>query len=147
MKPSASNLPQTQTNLTLSRRFSSYLKDDSKRGKSLALANLLENIKKQEDFKEFSPELVDAISKIRARGRETDDSKREKVLSVLREFPSRIDEISEDTGISIKELKLVLKSLLMLGRIVEKHQPHWQAAGEHYTSFYELTVKGEMRTI
>lgn len=121
-----------------SRRFLSYSRDDSIRGRSLALANYLEQLKKQDSAREFQAELQNVIMVIREKGRETDDSKREKVLQVLKEFPSTIEEIAEDAGISKKEVAVIIEKLIREKIIIEKQQPHFLADGTHFTAFYEL---------
>jgi hypothetical protein len=132
--PAGPSFPQIQP----SRRFLQYQRDKSLRGRSLCLANFLENLKKQSDYKEFLPELIEAISSIREKGRQTDDTKREKVLQILKEFPSTLEEIIEDSKLSRKEAEQILKALIREKLVIEKQQPHYLAAGEHFTAFYQI---------
>lgn len=139
MQNSATFEPSLQTEKSnLSRRFLTYQKDKSKRGRSLALANVLENLKKNPEYADFSPHLIEAISRIRESGRETEESRATKIVQVLKEFPSTIEEITEDTGITRKEVILIVRSLVLQKVVIEKQQPHYLAAGDHYTPFYEL---------
>lgn len=132
------NPPSAAVQPVLSRRFLYYQKDKSLRGRSLCLANFLENLKKQEEYRDFQTELIEAISSIREKGRKTPEIVREKVLQILKEFPSTLEEICEDAKIGKLEAEKILSELMKENVIVEKQQPHYMAMGEHFTLFYEL---------
>lgn len=118
-----------------SRRFKKYSRDKSQRGRSLALAALLVEIKKSPDFQDFEPILRDAINQVRGYGSQT-EKKRERVIESLKTYACEISEIADETRIDKTEVRNICIDLVKEGLVRADYRTHGRELGDNRVELF-----------
>lgn len=104
------------------------------------LKQLLFDLSKEEDYKDYRSILRSAADSVRIKafGYNRAVTKR-KILKLLSEFYNlEIVDLVEDTGIAEKEIKAAVADLIAEEKITEGERRRYQEPGKHYNKIYEL---------
>lgn len=109
-------------------------------GGAARLKQLLFDLSKEEEFKDFRSILRAAADSVREKafGYNRAVTKR-KILKLLAEFfVLEIVDLTDETGIAEKEIKAAVADLIVEEKIVEGERRRYQEPGKHYNKIYEL---------
>ena len=128
-------LPELSTILPTSRRFKKYRADKSKRGRSLALARILSELKKQPDYEEFEPILRTAMTQIKEQGAD-DSRRRERVIKALQEYACEIGEIADETRLTKTQVKEICLQLVDENLVRQDFRTHSRELGDNKVDLF-----------
>jgi hypothetical protein len=134
---SALSLPAQLARTTQLNKFNTR-PDNTER--AARLKALLLDLSKEEDFRDFRSIIRAAADSVREKafGYNRQVTKR-KILKLLDEyFVLELDDITDETRISEKEIKAALNDLIQENKIREGKRRRWQEVGKHYNPTFEL---------
>jgi len=138
---SLSSFPAVKPQLNLKKArpnsFPEHPQDDHRAAR---LKQLLFDLSKEEEYKDFRSILRNAADSVRQKafGFNRAVTKR-KILKLLAEFfVLEIADLTDETGISEKEIKAAVAELIGENKIVEGTRRRYQEVGKHYNKIYEL---------
>ncbi len=138
---SLSSFPAVNPQLNLKKArpnsFPEHPQDDHRAAR---LKQLLFDLSKEEEYKDFRSILRNAADSVRQKafGYNRAAVKR-KILKLLSEFfLLEIDDITDETGIPEKEIKAAVAELIVRGAIVAGKRRRFQEVCKHYKLIYSL---------
>lgn len=115
--------------------YKKYERDPTERGRSLELAWILGQLKKDDKFAQFEPILREAINEIREYG-STDDRKRERVIKALKSYASEVAEIAEETRILKEDVQKICEQLTKENLVRHDYRTHSNSLGDHKVDLF-----------
>lgn len=119
-------------------RYERYKRDKTRRGRSLALAQVLLHLGRQPEYKDFSEILQSASLRIRETGAINDKTRRARILEALGRYATEIGEICDDAGVTRADALKVLNRLVKQGLVVIRYRNDFLKAGEPAVMLYFL---------
>lgn len=119
-------------------RFQRYLRNQTVRGQSLALAQILLHLRKQPNFKAFDAALIEAINHVRLLGSLSATGPIERITASLENGAADLSEIVSDTHLPKPEVRSTLKAMIESGKVVVRVRRHYLADSGNITPLYFL---------
>lgn len=113
---------------------------DSAETRAARLKQLLLDLSKEEDNRDFRAILRNAAASVREKAFGYNRSvTKKRILKLLAEFYNcEIDDFTDELALPEKEIKSALDELLKEGKIIEGKRRRWQEPGRHYNQNFEL---------
>ncbi len=113
---------------------------DSQSERAARLKQLLLDLSKEEDNKDFRTILRDAASSIREKAFGYNRAvTKKRILKLLSEFElCEIADFTDELNLPEKEIRAALDDLLKAEKISEGKRRRWQEPGKHYNQTFEL---------